>query len=221
MAMTDSLLRGTCAATLAGALLTLSSMTALAAPSSLVDNRADVTADGLRRVDSDVLPLAWKRPGVDFKRYKKVMFVPDGMTFKGRISDSNDEFAIPFERRKMLNKMMLDVFTDELGKLQRYTLVDKAGKDVLVVRGAMLDIVSHVAPAPVTGNDEKIATAIGEATLVVELQDSMTGEFLARGMDRRAAFSATIRNSDGDNAAELRKAARQWASELRRRLEAL
>jgi len=216
--MKNSILRGTRVATLVSALLTVASMAALAAPSALNDNHADVTADGLHRVDSAVLPLAWKRPGVDFKRYKKVMFVPDGMTFKGRISDANDEFAIPYERQQLLNKMMLDVFTEELGKLERYTLVDKAGKDVLVVRGAMLDIVSHVSPRPVSDAEPKIATPIGEATLVVELQDSMTGEFLARGMDRRVAFSAA---ELGDNAAQLRNVARRWASELRRRLEAL
>src|SRR5262249_45057094 len=106
----------------------------LAAPSALADNRADVTPDGLHRVESTALPLAWKRPGVDFKRYTKVMFVPDGMTFKGRISDSNDEFAIPYERQRMLNEMMLEVFAEELGKLKRYTLVDRAGKDVLLTQ---------------------------------------------------------------------------------------
>lgn len=219
--MRDSANRGTCAALLAGALLTFTSMTAPAASSPLADGRSDVTRDGLHRVSSTVLPLAWMKPGVDFKRYTKIMFVPAGMTFKGRISDSTGEFPISSERQEMLNKMVLEVFTEELGKLRRYSLVDRGGKDVLVVRGAMLDIVSHVAPTPATGDEEKVERAIGEATLVVELQDSMTGEFLARGLDRREARTVSTRTSDEDNAAQLRKAAHQWASELRRRLEEL
>jgi hypothetical protein len=219
--MRDSPIRSTRAAIIAAALLTFTSMTAPAAPSPLADARSEVTPDGLHRVSSTVLPLAWMKPGVDFKRYTKILFVPDGMTFKGRISDSSGEFPISFERQQMLSKMILEVFTEELGKLRRYTLVDRAGKDVLVVRGAMLDIVSHVAPTPATGDDEKVETSIGEATLVVELQDSMTGEFLSRGLDRRYAPAASQRASHEDNAAQLRKAVHQWASELRQRLEEL
>jgi hypothetical protein len=219
--MRDSAKRSTRVAMIAGALLTLTSTPAPAAPAPLADHSVEVTPDGLHRVSSTVLPLAWKKSGVDFKRYKKIMFVPDGMTFKGRISDANSEFPISLERMRALNKMVLEVFTEELGKLQRYSLVDKAGADVLVVRGAMLDIVSHVAPTPATDDDENLARAIGEVTLIVELQDSMTGEFLARGLDRREALSAPTSTSPEDHAAQLRKAAHQWASELGRRLEEL
>ena len=46
--------------------------------------------------------------------------------------------------------MLRDTFTEELGKLERFSPVNQRGKDVLVVRGAILDVVSHLAPQPAT-----------------------------------------------------------------------
>lgn len=63
MVTKDLALRARRVARIVGALLTLGSVTVLAAPSSLADNRAEVTADGLHRAERSVLPLAWKRPG--------------------------------------------------------------------------------------------------------------------------------------------------------------
>jgi hypothetical protein len=202
---------------LVGAMILAStSIAATAAP-------AEVTPDGLHRVDSSVLKLAWKRPGVDFKRYSKVMLVADGITFKEVTSRSryDNAYPVPDEQRKKLNDMMLKVFTKELGKLKNYTLTDKGGPDVLIVRGAMLDVVSHIPPQPI-GRGAIIQRDIGEATLVVELQDSMTGQFLARGADRRMASSVYPRKSNPvTNAADLELVAQGWARELRKRLDEL
>jgi hypothetical protein len=182
---------------------------------------AEVTPDGLHRVDSSVLKLAWKRPGVDFKRYSKIMLVADGMTFKEVNRRSDNAYPVSDKQREKLNAMMLKVFTKELGKLKHYTLTDTAGPDVLVVRGAMLDVVSHIPPEPI-GRGAIIQRDIGEATLVVELQDSMTGQFLARGADRRMAASQLPRRSNPvTNAADLEQVAQSWARELRMRLDEL
>jgi len=196
------------------ALLTLGSMAALA------DNRAEVTADGLHRVTSDDSSVAWMKPGADFKRYRKILFVADGMTFKGRLDRESSEFPIAPERKEALQKMLRDTFAEELGKLERFSLVDRRGKDVLVVRGAILDVVSHVAPWPAAeGAAAQGPHAMGEARLVFELQDSMTCEFLARGIDTREVL--TWLPNGPDPAAELRLAAREWARELGQRLDRL
>jgi hypothetical protein len=195
------------------ALLTLGSMAALA------DNRAEVTADGLHRVTSDDSSVAWMKPGADFKRYRKILFVADGMTFKGRLDRESSEFPIAPERKRLLQKMLRDTFTEELGELERFSLVDRRGKDVLVVRGAILDVVSHVAPQPADEGAGRGPQAMGAARLVFELQDSMSGEFLARGIDTREVL--TWLPSGPDPAAELRLAAREWARELGQRLDRL
>jgi hypothetical protein len=217
--MRDSLLRGT-RATLIGALLTIASVTVLAAPSALREGRAEVTADGLRSVPASAGSVAWMKPGADFKRYRKILFVADGMTFKGRLDRASSEFPLAPERKQALQKMLRDTFTEELGKLERFSLVDRRGKDVLVVRGAILDVVSHVGlQSAVAGAAAQGPHAMGEARLVFELQDSMTGEFLARGIDTREVL--TWLPNGPDPAAELRLAAREWARELGQRLDRL
>jgi len=208
-------------AAFAGAMLLSASMAAAAAHGRVVGQPAEVTPDGLHRVQSPVLALAWFKPGVDFKRYTKVMLAADGVTFKGAIRRSNGEYPVPLAKQEQFSKMLLEVFTDELVKLNRFTVVTEPGPDVLIVRGAVLEVVSHIAPEQ-PGRSTTIQKSIGEATLVVELQDSESREFLARGIDRRTAASSLPRKSDAvSNSAELRHVARQWASELRQRLDEL
>ena len=63
-------------------------------------------------------------------------------------------------------------------------------------------------------------TSIGDATLVIELRDSESGEILARAADRRAAESPFAFEVNNVTAwSEVRRLASYWASLLRRRLE--
>jgi hypothetical protein len=209
-----------------GAMLVSTTLvTSLASASDSSDNikgrYTEVTPDGLHRVDDPVIGIAWMKPGVDFTRYTKIWITPAGMTFKGRTSKHRDEYELNADQQVAFRKTMVKVFNEELGKSRRYTLTDAPGKDVLQVRGAILDVVSHSPPEPM-GRGAVLTKQIGEATLVVELVDSRTGEILARGADRRIATSPWVRKSNKtNNLFELRSAARQWAGELRRRLDDL
>jgi hypothetical protein len=199
--------------------------TTLAIASDSSDNLAsrysEVTPDGLHRVDDPVLGIAWMKPGVDFKQYTKVWITPAGMTFKGRTDKHHNEYALDEHQQDAFRKTMVKVFNEELAKSTRYTLTDAPGDGVLQVRGAILDVVSHSPPEPM-GRGAVLTKELGEATLVVELVDSRTGEVLARGADRRIATSPWVRKSNKtNNLFELRSAARQWAGELRRRLDDL
>jgi hypothetical protein len=62
---------------------------------------------------------------------------------------------------------------------------------------------------------------VGEATLVIELRDSLSHATLARILDRRAAgrTSSAAASSSVSNLSEIRRVARQWAALLRRRLD--
>ena len=112
---------------------------------------------------------------------------------------------------------------EELGQIERFTLVDEVGPDVLIVRVALLDVVSFV-PPQTTGRSEVFLSSVGEATLVVELRDSITDAILARAMDRRAAGdrSGTMSRSNSvTNTSEVRRLIRRWMSTLRERLDEL
>ena len=116
---------------------------------------------------------------------------------------------------------MAEAFLDELGKSEKYTLVNESGPDVLLVRGALLDVVSYVPPEPI-GRGSIYLSRVGEATLVLEVRDSITEAILVRTVDRRAAeaMGGWLQESNRvTNTSEVRRLAKRWASLLRTRLD--
>ena len=113
--------------------------------------------------------------------------------------------------------MVDEIFNEELQKSQYFTMTDRPGPDVLIIEGALLDIVSNV-PPDIVGSGEIYLDRVGEATLVLQLVDSMSGEVLARAAERRAAQPAGrmgIQSSPVTTWNEVRRLARRWAVKLR------
>lgn len=203
-------------AALLGAAL-LAGGAASAAPQFRSD--AEASYDGLRRIDNTVLDAAWAKPDIDLSGYTKIMVLPAEVAFKTAPRHSNSTYSLSTEQKQVVRETLLTAFTEALGKNKRYTIVNQPGPDVLMIRGAVLDVVSHVPPAPV-GRGGYFLRDLGEATLVVELRDSMSDEILARAVDHRAASSAFVRRSnDVTNRHELRVAAEHWANIANERLE--
>ena len=117
---------------------------------------------------------------------------------------------------------MREEFRHELERSKHFTLTDQVGPDVIALRSALADVVSF-APPESEGRDSQWLASIGEATLVLEIRDSMSGEVLARAIDRRAAEPATgaVQNTRVSSTAEVRRLARSWARTLRTRLDQL
>ena len=85
----------------------------------------------------------------------------------------------------------------------------------------MFDVVSYVPPEPV-GRTEIFLSRVGEATLVLEIRDSVSEAILVRAVDRRAAEDAArgfSRSNRVLNRAEVRRMANTWARLLRERLD--
>jgi hypothetical protein len=64
---------------------------------------------------------------------------------------------------------------------------------------------------------------VGEATLVLDVRDSMSNAIFARAVDRRAAEQANgmTQSNRVSNKAEVRRLGRKWGRILREGLEAL
>ena len=100
-------------------------------------------------------------------------------------------------------------------------MVEEPGPAVLILDGAMLDIVSRVPPQQASRGDIFISR-IGEITLVLQLRDSMSGETLARAAERRAiepAGRGAVRANSVTTWSEVRRLARRWGSKLRNGLD--
>jgi hypothetical protein len=193
---------------------------------------AEWTFDGLVRVDNSRFRDAWADPEIDFNQYNKVM--PGGARFEfravsktaGRTSlsrGSKSEFWISDANRDKLVDTVSGVFNEELGKAQGWESAEEVGPDVLILRGALLDIVSFV-PPEMMGRGEIYLSSVGQATLVVEGIDSMSGEVVFRAVDRRSIESAgdtMTRANTVSTWAEVRRWARRYATTLREGLESI
>jgi hypothetical protein len=192
---------------------------------------AEVTYDGLHRVDNVTMDAARMKPGLDLRAYTRLMVVGAGMSFKtedengqrwwpGKSSES--DFPISEENRKRLQQEMRTAFEEELSELQRYELVTEPGPGVLMLAGALIDVVSKVPPVDeCVGRCEVYLSDIGEATLVLELRDSVSNEVLVRAVDRRAAETSgwPVEASSVTVWSEVRRLAHSWARLVRQRLE--
>ena len=72
-----------------------------------------------------------------------------------------------------------------------------------------------------SSRDRIYLSRVGEATLVLELRDSITEAILARAVDRRAAESSFSMSESNRvrNRSEVRRMAATWARMLRTRLD--
>lgn len=202
-----------------------------AAPTPTIDTspEAEVTFDGLHEVKKSRADKAWAKPGTDISQYSKVMLQGAGIEYRpggesGRTWYARSQggpYEVSAQQKEALRQIVAAEFLEELGNSEHFTIVSEPGPDVLLVRGAILDVVSYVPPEPI-GNVSVYLSEVGEATLVIELRDSITDAILARAIDRRAAesnFMGLTESNRVTNTAEIRRLAGAWARLLRERLD--
>jgi len=192
------------------------------------DPNAEITFDGLHELKNSAADIAWAMPGVDLSGFTKIMVQKTGIEFRpggeaGRSSfsrSSTGPFEVTEQQKAGFQKIVKEVVLDELGKSTKFALVDEPGPDVLLIRIALLDVVSFVPPEPI-GRADIYLRDIGEVTLVLELRDSITGAILVRAINRDAIGSSDRmnRSSRTANAAEVKRLIRRWMSTLRERLD--
>jgi hypothetical protein len=202
------------------------------APSLQQGPDAEVTFDGLVRIDNGRFRDSWADPDVDFSQYDQIMVGDAQFEFRAVKKSSSSgltrrnnesEFWISDANREKLIGTVTEVFRDELNKSKNFTKADAAGPNVLIIVGGLHDIVSRV-PPDLVGRGDIYLASVGEATLVLEARDSLSGETIYRALDRRSAEQAggqmTLSNSV-TNMSEVRRMARRWATRLREGLDSI
>jgi hypothetical protein len=192
---------------------------------------AETTFDGLVRIDNARFAGAWIDPDIDIRRYNKI--IPGGAEFQFRAArqvsastarnTNQREFWISDASRQRLTELVSEVFTEELQRSEHFTLTEEPGPDTLIINGALHDIVSNVPPQDV-GRSEVWIRTVGEATLVIELRDSLSNEVVYRAVERRAIENMGQQMTRAHTAttwAEVRRWARRWAVRLREGLDSV
>ena len=188
--------------------------------------------DGLVRVESRHFDAVYLAPGADFSGYTKVMLDPTEVSFKRDwLRDYNRD------ARGLSNRMSEDEAREILAAAQSgfqdvfrevyaqrgIQVVTEPGPDVLRLRTAVANL-DVAAPDMMTpGRTSTYSREAGEATIVIEVRDSMSGAILGRGVDRRTAGdnSFVLRRSRVTNRADFQRIFRSWAQLSAEALERL
>lgn len=194
---------------------------------------AEMTFDGLTRVDGTIMSAVWVRAGAELDGYNKVMLEGAGVEYReasgpesGSSStmrrSSQSEFPISEKDQERLEETVGAAFDSAMSESERFELVTEPGPGVLLIRGGLLDVVSNV-PPEIVGRGEIFLSRVGEATLVIEIRDSQSKQIYVRAVDRRAAERAgqAVRASSVTTWAEVRRLANRWAGQLRNGVDAL
>jgi hypothetical protein len=175
------------------------------------------------------MDAAWVKADLDLRPYDKLMLAGAEIQYRlvdekgyyrpGR--DDQTEFPISEEGKARLKQTFSEEFREEFEKSERYDLVTTPGPGTLLLVGTLIDVVSRTPPDDAPGRYEVYLQDVGEATLILELRDSVTNEVLARAADRRAAESmpGAINANTVTVWSEVRRLARAWAIQLRKRMD--
>jgi Protein of unknown function (DUF3313) len=173
--------------------------------------------DGLVQVKSSKMDVAFLSPGADFRAFKKVMLDKPEVAFqKNWMRDMNSSRFDKVDKddaKKILATVQsntTDIFTEVFNKAG-YEVVTEPGDDVLRVRSGVIDLYVNAPDTMSAGRTRSFTANAGEATLVLELRDSLTNALLGRVLDRRETRGMPGISNSVTNLSDYRMLAKQWA----------
>lgn len=194
-------------------------LAAVAAP-ALAESQVQ-SWDGLVEVKARRFDEAYLAPGADFRQYTKIMVDPTQVAFrKDWMRNINDERGVSRkvseeDAREILAAARTnfdDIFRDAFSKAG-YTVVTTPGADVLRVATGVIDLYLNAPDTFSTTRTRTYTANAGEATLVIEMRDSMTGALLGRVLDRRETLDTGMQWANRvSNTADFRNLFRIWSS---------
>jgi hypothetical protein len=196
-------------------LITLLAFTAAAQSASVPE-----TWDGLVEVKSKRLEAVYVLPGADFSGYKKVMLDDAAVAFNKdwtrqmnrdpgtRISDADAQ-----KIASTVQSGFDDVFVKEFTKAG-HEVVTQPGPDVLRLSPGLANLYINAPDVRSSTVARQYVVSAGEATLVLEARDSITGALLARAVDRRQTrqWATPVLSSSATNRRDFMNLFEQWAS---------
>lgn len=186
-----------------------------------------VSHDGLELRKGKVADAVYVRPGVDFSVYKRFAILECPVAFSKDWQRDRQRGAMRVSQKDMdemkanLSAEFLKIFTDELQDKGGYSIVTEGAEDVLILRPAIIDLEVSATDSMTAGRSYTLSESAGGMTLYLEIFDSVTGQILARAIDRgedRGMGQIEWQNSV-TNKAEADRILRRWASALRARLD--
>ena len=189
---------------------------------------AEVTVDGLHKMDNTVMQLAYAKADMDLTQYTAFMLDPATVAYKrdpqgrrrGTVSDAN--FELTPEQMESLKEVFHEQVVEALTEDDGYELVTVPAENVLRISASMLDLIVRVPTERTGGRSRTYAASYGEVTLILELYDSLSGEILARAGERMDPTRSSRDLAEVSRAfvrADVTRMFQHWADILRERLD--
>ena len=176
------------------ALLTIL-LAALGSASALAEDQQppEITEDGLHLVPDTDLALVYADPEADLSGYARVKLLEAEVAFKkdwlrdqrrSSISKTRISSRDVEKIKTKLAEEFRTVFTKTLSE-NGYEITEETGEDVLVVRPAIVNLDVNAPDVSTSARSYSMVESAGEMTLYIELFDSLTGDILAKALDRK------------------------------------
>jgi hypothetical protein len=183
-------------------------------------------------VPNSKLEVVYVDPDADFSAYDKVMLVEPTVAFKknwlrdqnrytrtasGRVTERDME-----EIRTRLAEEFEIIFGEVLQANNGYMTVAEPGEDVLLIKPGIINLdVTSPSTMSRTMGVQSYSESAGAMTLQLELFDSLTGDVLAKGLDRKDGYQQGFVSWDtaGSNRQAADRILTGWAQTLRQGLD--
>jgi len=206
---------------------------ALVAGSALdaLSDELPATLNGMQRVASSRVKLAYVRPGTDWKKFRTVQIRPLSIPLEvrdatppGQTKKFRESYVLGDKQVEALQKAYMDVMRDRLGDAG-FTVVDTPTADTLIVATKVMDIRLS---APIESTRMSYASrgrvysqGGGAIAITAALAEGDTSHVVAEIADSRWPNSDTWRiNNSVSNLSDAKQAFGFWANALRDRLKA-
>ena len=214
-----------CTVSISASLVTVALVGVLSAVAPCAASGEETSFDGLSRVESSRIAIAYLAPDADFSIFERVKILEPEVAFRSNWQrDQNRNRTRNISTRDMerikadVASLFQEVFAQRLTS-GGYKVTDEVADDVLIVRPAIIDL-DITAPETRSGSAQRSFTATataGAATIYVELFDAATGQIIGRGADRQAGRSTSgfmTWNNRATNSVEARRILQGWADVL-------
>jgi Protein of unknown function (DUF3313) len=191
-----------------------------------------VSHDGLQLLAETNIDAAYKKTEADFSAYKRFQVTSCDVAFRRNWQRDQNQNRSLFNNvsNKDVEKIKRDLaelcrktFVAELTEKGGYEIVEEAAEDVLIIKPAIIDLDIAAPDVGSMNRTRSYVTSAGSMRLNLELYDSVTGEILARAIDRKKAHDAgriTWSNSVS-NRVEAERMFKRWSLMLREQLDGL
>jgi hypothetical protein len=152
-----------------------------------------MTEEGLQLVDDSKLAVVYADPGADLSLYDAILMTDPYIAFrKNWLRDQRTQSVNPLrvttndveKIKKNLSEEFETVFTKKL-EAAGYAMTDTVGENVLLIRPAIINLDINAPDTPSSGRSYQYTQSAGEMTLYIELYDSVSGDLIAKAMDRK------------------------------------